>query len=570
MRRLNLLVAVCVGLSVAGCDSDSPVEPQSPALTAFSRDVGSGLSATAISPSEIDLAWPRSSGPVNGYEVFRSTTGATGPYSIVATAAATATGYADLGLTGSTTYCYEVRSFKIAGKNTMYSAFSAAACATTLAPPISAPSSVDVVPIPNDYYVDAYNSAVRVSWKDNSANEDGFYLERASAATGPWTRTVTTSANVTLQWDYGARERQICFRVIAFSAAGVSTPSSPDCTAPPANPTNLAAKADGQSINLTWTDNSAVEDGYKVSRLDAAGTWVDIAALPPNAVSYRDIGVTVDMTYTYRVQAQKDGGFSNYTNESAAVIPTAPPAPPSGASAGYWTANEYGWLYLDVAWIDASNNEEGFRIEVSYDGVSGWQPYATVAANMTSFEDKLSLWDNLGGRAECYRVIAFNGTGVSTPSNVTCAEWAHRPTNLTATAVDQHSIDLSWTDNGAFEYGYVVFRSTDINGPYDIVTETSANATSYRDTGLASGQEYWYSVAADFGAGYDTFNYSDYASATTLSATTSAALSVQSSRTVINNHMGPMRIRGRMTLQDVRARYRASTSRSVSPSSHRR
>jgi len=571
MRRLYLLVAVCAGLSVAGCDSDSPVEPQSPALTAFSRDVGSGLSATAISPSEIDVAWPRSSSPVNNYQVFRSATGATGTYSIIATTAATATGYADLGLTGSTTYCYEVRSSRTTGKTITYSAYSAAACATTPTPPINAPSRVDVVPLPNGWFVDQFNSLVRVSWTDNSANEDGFRVEHASAPTGPWTtgswpESVTTPANVTSLGQSGEREKQVCFRVIAFNAVGVSNPSSADCTTPPANPTNLLAKAtDGQSINLTWTDNSAVEDGYKVSRLDAAGTWADIAILPSNTVSYRDAGVTVDRTYTYRVQGLKDGGFSDYTNESVAVIPTKPPAAPPGATAGYWADNEYGWLYFDVAWTDAANNEEGFRIEVSGDGLTGWQTYTTVAANLTSFQDKLSLWDNVGARGGCYRVVAFNGAGVSAPSNVTCTEWGNRPTNLTVTAADQQSINLSWTDNGMFEVGYVVFRSTDVNRPYDFVAETPPNVTSYHDTGLASGQEYWYFIAADFGSYsiYDSFNYSDFASATTLSATTSAALSVRSSRTVVNSHLTPIRIRARLTLQDVRARYNATTGPSL-------
>jgi len=577
MRDLNLLMAVWAGLAVAACDSDSPVQPRSPGPILFSSQVGSGITASAISPSEIDLSWANSPG-ASGYQVFRSDNGATGTYSLIASTPATVASYANTGLTGSTQYCYEIRSFKTAGKNTTYSAYSAAACATTLAPPINAPSGVDVAPIPNGWFVDPYISSIRVRWTDNSGNEDGFRVEHASVPTGPWTtgpwpESVTTPANVTLLNQSGEREKQVCFRVIAFNAAGVSNPSSPDCTTPPANPTNLVAKAaDGQSINLTWTDNSAVEDGYKVSRLDATNTWADIAVLPSNAVSYRDAGVSVDRTYTYRVQALKDGGFSDYTNESAAVIPTAPPATPTDASASYWADNEYGWLYFGVAWTDASNNEEGFRVEVSGDGVSGWQTYTTVAANMSSFQDKQSLWDNLGARGGCYRVLSFNGAGVSIPSNVTCTEWGNRPTNLTATAVDQQSIDLSWTDNGTFEVGYVVFRSTDISGPYDVVATTVANATSYRDTGLASGQQYWYFVGANFGGYsiYDTFNYSDYASATTLSATISGALSVQSSSTVINDRHTTIRISGRPTLEVIRARYKSATSRSLPPSRHRR
>jgi fibronectin type 3 domain-containing protein len=558
MRRLILLTVVCVALTVAACDSDSPVQPRELGGTPFSRgDAGSSIAVSAVSPSEIDLSWANTPS-ASGYQIFRSDNGATGSYSLIASTAATVTSYANTGLIGSTQYCYEIRSFKTSGRNTTYSAYSNAACATTLAPPVNAPSDVDVVPIPSTTIVYPYVSNLRVSWKDNSANEDEFHLERASAPAGPWTQAITTSANITLQYQYGTREQQVCFRVIAFSAAGASMPSSVDCTTPPASPTNLVAKAaDGQSITLTWTDNSAIEDGYKISRLEPGGTWTDIATLAPNAVSYRDPGVAADITYTYRVQALKDGGFSDYSNEAIVSIATSPPTAPSGATASYWSDNEYGWLYFYLTWTDASSNEEGFRIEFSADSVSGWRTYTTVAANQTGFFGQYDLWASLAPFAECYRVVAFNSAGESA-SNATCTEWYNPPTNLTATAVDAQSIDLTWTDNGQFENGYVVFRSTSVDGQYDVIAETPANATSYRDTGLATGQEYWYFVASDFGgySFYDIFNYSDRVSATTLSPTVSATQSVGSSRTVVASLLTPLHVKGRPTLDDLRARYK--------------
>src|SRR2546422_7505598 len=43
---------------------------------------------------------------------------------------------------------------------------------------------------------------------------------------------------------------------------GDSDPSNVDCTAMPATPTNLKANpVGGTAVDLTWTDNSAVEDG---------------------------------------------------------------------------------------------------------------------------------------------------------------------------------------------------------------------------------------------------------------------------------------------------------------------
>jgi titin len=273
--------------------------------------------------------------------------------------------------------------------------------------------------------------------------------------------------------------------------------------------------------------------------------------------------VTLDVSYTYRVQALKDGGFSDYSNESTAAIPTAtaPPTAPLGASASYYTDTDYGWVYFSVTWADMSNNEDGFRVEYSDDGTSGWQVYTNVTANAASFYDRYSLFDVVSvSLAGCYRVIAFNGAGESAASNVTCTEWNNRPTNVTATVMDQQSIDLNWTDNGRFEIGYVVFRSTTVDGIFDVVTETPPNTTSYRDTGLASGQEYWYFIASDFGgfSSNDPYNYSEIVSITTLSATASAGLSLRSSPTVANRRSIPVRIKGRPTLREIRARYNAA------------
>src|SRR5881394_392065 len=102
----------------------------------------SSITASAVSSTEIDVKWATSSS-VSGYQVFRSTTGSAGSYTQIATTAVNAGSYASSGLTGSTEYCYEVRSFKTVGKNTTFSAFSSAACATTLPPPIAAPSETE-------------------------------------------------------------------------------------------------------------------------------------------------------------------------------------------------------------------------------------------------------------------------------------------------------------------------------------------------------------------------------------------------------------------------------------------
>ena len=99
------------------------------------------------------------------------------------------------------------------------------------------------------------------------------------------------------------------------------------CTTPPAAPTDLvASSADGAAIDLVWTDNSNVEDGYQVWRLfNDCGYyyycypyWAPLADLPANATSYRDVGLNAGEVYYYFVIAVKDGGYSSSSNEAAA------------------------------------------------------------------------------------------------------------------------------------------------------------------------------------------------------------------------------------------------------------
>jgi hypothetical protein len=512
-RRWVLVAIFAQGLALA-CDSTSTTELK-PALSGPTYTVSpSGLSANPVAWNEIDISWPKGSNAATGYEIFRSSSGAARSYVLAGSVAASATSYPDVGRSASTQYCYEIRSYKIAGKNTSYSSFSGPACATTLPPPVTAPSQVDVVP--------TGSSSASISWADNSSNEDGFRIESANAIGGSWTQVATAPANATTISQAVVAEHVACFHVIAFNATGPSSPSAADCATSPAAPTKLTLKNSGQlSVQLGWQDNSTVEDGYIVSRFQALTGWTSVAKLEASATEFTDTKVGAGEKYTYRVQATKDGGYSDNSNELTVALSgvgeVVPPAAPTGFAVSYFADNSYGWLYFDAGWTEASANVDGFRIEVPADDVGGWVTYATTDANATNFEQKLDLWYNLAPISQCFRVIAFIGDLSSKPSNVACTDWNRPPTELAATAIDQQTIDLTWTDNAFYELGYFIFRSTAVDGDYEFVGSVPADTKTYRDSGLASGQEYWYLVILyrDANVGSDIFDYSDRVSATT-------------------------------------------------------
>jgi hypothetical protein len=91
------------------------------------------------------------------------------------------------------------------------------------------------------------------------------------------------------------------------------------------------------------------------------------------------------------------------------------------------------------------------------------------------------------------------------------------PTSLSATAVSQSQINLTWADNATNETGYNVEISADgVNwGP---PISLPVNSTSYSQTGLAAGTKMFYRVYAYNSVGNSA--YSNIASATTLGVTT--------------------------------------------------
>ena len=66
-------------------------------------------------------------------------------------------------------------------------------------------------------------TTVTISWQDNASNEDGFTIERATSAAGPFTGVGTVGANVTSYVDTDLPEAAtVCYRMNAFNIAGAS------------------------------------------------------------------------------------------------------------------------------------------------------------------------------------------------------------------------------------------------------------------------------------------------------------------------------------------------------------
>ncbi|MFO7668988.1 MAG: LamG-like jellyroll fold domain-containing protein, partial [Bacteroidales bacterium] len=148
-------------------------------------------------------------------------------------------------------------------------------------------------------------------------------------------------------------------------------------------PTNVSAElTDFTEVEVTWTDNSEDEVGFRIERAAGdTGSFVTLAEVQANVTSYVDSLLNVLTLYRYRVMTYNDSlesGFDGFA-EVTTLSPTSLPLPVSDPTP------ENNAVYVDVfpmlEWI-ASINADSYAI---YFGIENPPPFVTNQIE-TNFE----------------------------------------------------------------------------------------------------------------------------------------------------------------------------------------
>lgn len=474
----------------------SPADSTVPSIPA-------GLSAVAISSSQVSLSWNASTDAGNAanelyYGVYRNGTR-------IGTTAAGTTSWTDGSLVPSTTYSYTVSAYDPAGNN---SAQSSSASATTLA------SSDTVSPtVPGSLHVTGTSSStISLAWNASTDNIGvaGYKVFRNGALVG-------TSAGTSYADSGLAGSTTYAYSVSAYDGSGNNSATSasinastgavsqrPYVTNFPAteNPISEGANwTNGRAVGVDWGDVATASGlaygtnigSYADPTAILAGSWGpdQMAQATVYSVNQTDsVFEEVELRLRSTISAHSNTGYeinfrcSKTNNAYSQIVRWNGPL---GNFTYLWAqdGSQYGVKTGDVVKATIIGNV----IKVYINGTQ----VATVTDNtFKTGNPGMGFYLTEGsGRSKDYGFTSFTASDSLTADTVAPST----PQNLAANAVSSSQIDLMWSassDNVAVT-GYKVFRNSSQIG--------TTSTAGFSDRAASPGIQYAYAVAAVDAAG---------------------------------------------------------------------
>jgi hypothetical protein len=288
-----------------------------------------GLTASAASPTRINLFWIDTATSELGFEVERKE--GAGTFAVIGEVQPNTATFADEDVELNKVYTYRIRAYN-ASQSPFPVGYSNEATATLS--PLGKPSNLAGTAVTS--------RRINLTWNDNSTTETGFQIQRArqtfDAVGAPqplvFQNLVTVGVNATRYSDQTLNDPQApwFYRIRAVNgssssawetmATGIITLPGP--TNLKASPTTVNANVGGQivpvpGVLLTWTDNAGTEGGYEIERRNQATGAVTTRTVGANSTSWTDDTYSPD--YVYRVRALGVSSDRSVWSNEAMVSP---------------------------------------------------------------------------------------------------------------------------------------------------------------------------------------------------------------------------------------------------------
>ncbi len=394
--------------------------------------------------------------------------------------------------------------------------------------PPATPSEINVTALSYD--------EISISWSDESDNESGFEIYRASDVNGPYQIVHTANENITTYTDNNELlpETTYYYKIKAIGSTGESAFSATASFSEMAHWSFNNSFADSSPngeiadpVNSPSFSSTEFKEGTHSLQLNGSGAYVHVASttnLLHNAFSTRTHSLWIKTNDPSTNQAIfEEGGGTNglvigiMNNEIFSSVRNGGSGSQQVISAPFssreWTHvavvfdNGKFSLYLNGVLATEMGNT-GYNTVNSHGNdpglgnVNGSMAYNGSLGSFNGYIDDHFVFNTALTAPEISGLISyldFNTSATTLPLPTPPAG----VTNLAATGSSPLSIDLSWTENSDNELGLKIYRSALVSTNYKLIATVDANVNTYLNDGLFPNTTYYYKVVAFNAGGVD-------------------------------------------------------------------
>lgn len=266
-------------------------------------------------------------------------------------------------------------------------------CGAGIADAYAAVAASAIPYAPDNLIIQNNNGLAELSWQDNSELESGFKIE-VDFGDGQFQQVFVTQSNIGSYTDIDSADGLLRYRVSAVNGDFSSNPTSTESIVLPFKTVkNVRLATNGNAITLSWQDVSNNETGVEIYRAQGNGEFELITTVEENSVNYVDENLLDGSFYRYQLRTINLSEQSDFVESEQIELALIAPS----ALQAETVASE-----IRLSWVDVSENEAGYEVQRSIDGIS-FDVIASLPANSETFEDTVNR-----GQIYHYRVRAIS------------------------------------------------------------------------------------------------------------------------------------------------------------------
>ena len=336
---------------------------------------------------------------------------------------------------------------------------------------------------------------VTLSWKEKSSIKNLSYRVFFGTSTPPsYQKTISTTQMIendlkystTYYWQvsvFNSSGKVATSNIWHFTTMALPTPSTPILSI-----TNISTN----TVSLQWTKSTNAASIILYSATAISNQFRPIVTLPGTRISYSVSELKPATLYKFFIVASNPSGSatSNTVTATTQSIPT--PPKPVLPSTPILSVTSISTDSISLGWTKSTNAS---KIDVYSATSSQFSQITSLSSNATSYKVN-------GLRSSTtykFFVVASNPSGSATSNTVTATTSKvvvkPLPPSLSVNSPNTYSAVLAWTESSTNVVGFHVWRRSNSNENYTLITSVNGNVNSYTDI-VNPGHDYSYLVSA--------------------------------------------------------------------------